>query len=348
VGARVSMARILILWGAVSTSMMLMRTPTAWYTLRFLLGVAEAGFFPGMILYLTYWFPASERANTVAQFMTATAVAGVIGGPLSGALLGMNGVLGLAGWQWLFLLEGVPSILLGVFVFFQLADRPEEASWLTDRERTWLVARMRADRAARVHHDRSALSTALTDPAIWLFALQYFCIVLCFYGVAFFLPQILKNLSGFRDTAIGFLSAIPYLAAAAAMVVVGGSSDRRAERRIHLAGSALVGAAGLVLTARASNPLTALIALSVAAAGIWSTLGPFWAVPTAHLTGTAAAAGIALINSVGNLGGFVGPAVVGRIVQTTGSYSRAMAVIAVSLVPVALLALRGRTAAVRH
>jgi ACS family tartrate transporter-like MFS transporter len=345
VGARMSMARIMIVWGIVSTSMMFMRSATTWYVLRFLLGVAEAGFFPGMILYLTYWFPASERAKTVALFMTATAVAGVIGGPVSGALLELNGVFGLAGWQWLFLMEGVPSIVLGLVAFFYLTDRPERADWLTPQQRAWLIARMQADREEHDTSRRATRVAALASPRVWLFSILYFCIVVCFYGVVFFLPQILRNLSGFRDVTIGFISAMPSIAAAVTMVAVGASSDRTGERHVHLAASAVVGACGLVLAAAVKQPLPALFALSIAAAGIWGTLGPFWALPTDYLQSTAAAGGIALINSVGNLGGFVGPAVVGFIVGATGSFARALLAIAGSLLVACLLAMGLRASA---
>jgi ACS family tartrate transporter-like MFS transporter len=288
-----------------------------------------------MILYLTYWFPASERAKAVAQFMTANAIAGVIGGPISGALLLMGGMYGLRGWQWLFLLEGIPSIMLGVVVLIYLTDRPEQADWLTDEQRSWLVARMQQDRAERAtggtgHH--ASVTAALTNPIVWLFALLYFSIVVCFYGVTFFLPSILKQLSGFSDFQTGLIAAIPYVVAAISMVLVGMSSDRTGERHWHVAAASIVGAIGLVLSSMVTNPYVALVTLSITAAGIWGTLGPFWAMPTAYLSGTAAAGGIALINSIGNLGGFLGPSLVGAIVQRTGNYSVALFTIAVSLV----------------
>ena len=339
VEARIWIARIMVGWGIVSTSMMFIHSATAFFALRFLLGIAEAGFFPGMILYLTYWFPASERAKAVAQFMTATAIAGVIGGPLSGALLTLNGTLGLRGWQWLFMLEGIPSILLGVVVFIYLTDRPEQAYWLTEEQRTWLVGRMEADRASRADTGHTSVTAALTNGRVWLFAMLYFCIVVCFYGVTFFLPTILKQLSGLPDFAIGLIAAIPYFIAAVTMVLVGMSSDRTGERHLHLAASVTVGAIGLVLSSLTTQPVLALIALSIAAAGIWGGLGPFWAMPTAYLSGTAAAGGIALINSVGNLGGFLGPSLVGGIVQRTGNFSLALFTIAGSLVIACVLVL---------
>jgi len=340
VGARLWIARIMIGWGIVSASMMFMRSAPAFYTLRFVLGVAEAGFFPGMILYLTYWFPASQRAKAIAQFMTATAIAGVIGGPLSGSLLALNGRLGLAGWQWLFLMEGIPSILLGVVVFFYLTDLPEQAHWLTDTERGWLVARMQAEREARTGagHD-ATLAAAFSTPRVWLFALIYFTIVVGFYGIAFWLPQILKNLSGLPDVAIGFIAAIPYVIAAIVMVVVGASSDRTGERRYHVGLPLLAGSAALVLSATTTHPVLALLTLTLAAAGIWGALGPYWALPTTYLSGTAAAGGIALINSIGNLGGFFGPSMIGWVRQQTGSFSLALLVLAAAPLLACLLVL---------
>jgi ACS family tartrate transporter-like MFS transporter len=335
VGARLWIARIMLGWGVVSACMMFVKSAWMFYIMRFTLGVAEAGFFPGMILYLTYWFPASERAKATAQFMTATAIAGVVGGPLSGSLLTLDGYLGLAGWQWLFLVEGIPSVLLGFVVLAYLTDRPEQAHWLSDVEREWLVARMQEDRAARAagvggDHTQHAFLPALASPQVWMFALIYFTIVVGFYGIGFWLPQILKNLSGLRDFQIGLLAAIPYVIAAVAMVLVAASSDRTGERRKHVALTALMGAVALVLSAKMTHPALALMTFSLAAAGIWGTLGPFWALPTAALSGTAAAGGIALINSVGNLGGFWGPSMIGWVRAQTGSFTAALLFLAVA------------------
>jgi MFS transporter, ACS family, tartrate transporter len=209
VGARMWIARIMIVWGIVSAAMMFVSTTPAFYTLRFVLGVAEAGFFPGMILYLTYWFPASERAKVVAQFMTATAMAGVIGGPLSGLLLNLDGVLGLAGWKWLFIVEGIPAVLLGVVVLFYLTDRPEQATWLTDAERALLVRRMDEDRLARGNGDgrHATFGAAFKSPAVWLCISIYFLLTCGMYGISFWLPQILKGLAGWSDLSVGFIAA---------------------------------------------------------------------------------------------------------------------------------------------
>jgi len=336
VGARIWIARIMILWGIVSAAMMFVSSVHQFYVLRFVLGLAEAGFFPGMILYLTYWFPATERGKAIAQFMTATAIAGVIGGPLSGLLLSMDGRLGLAGWQWLFLVEGLPAVALGIFVLFYLTEGPEQARWLTADERAWLVARMAQDRASRAEaahgagrgHDQATLRAALLSPRVWFLSLIYFTIVVGFYGISFWLPQILKNLGGLSDVATGFVAAVPYVVAAIVMVYVGAHSDRTGERRWHVAVPTLLGAVGLLLSAATQNPLLALAALTLAASGIWGSLGPYWALPTAFLSGTAAAGGIALINSVGNLGGFLGPFLIGWVRQQTDSFTLALVALA--------------------
>jgi ACS family tartrate transporter-like MFS transporter len=308
-----------------------------------------------MILYLTYWFPASERAKAVAQFMTGTAIANVIGGPLSGLLLTLDGTMGLAGWQWLFLVEGIPAILLGFFVLYHLTEGPAEAHWLTADERKWLIARMEADRAASVSgHDSSSLKAALLSPRVWYFGLLYFTIVVGFYGITFWLPQILKNLSGSSDVTIGLISAIPYVIAAVVMVVVAASSDRAGERRWHVAIPSFISAAGLILSASTRDPVLSLAALSLAAAGIWGALGPFWSLPTAFLTGAAAAGGIALINSLGNLGGFLSPILIGEIRARTGSFAMALFVLAAAPFLTGVLVLMGvrgggaRQAAVRE
>jgi ACS family tartrate transporter-like MFS transporter len=342
VGARIWIARIMIVWGLVSAAMMYVNSIPIFYASRFLLGVAEAGFFPGMILYLTYWFPANERAKSVAQFMTGTAIASVVGGPLSGLLLALDGTMGLAGWQWLFLVEGIPAVLLGFFVLYYLTEGPAEAHWLTADERKWLIARMEADRAASVTgHDSSSLKAALLSPRVWYFGLLYFTIVVGFYGITFWLPQILKNLSGMSDLRVGVISAVPYVIAAIAMVLIAGSSDRAAERRWHVAIPSFVAAVGLILSAATRDPVLSLAALSLAAAGIWGALGPFWSLPTAFLTGAAAAGGIALINSLGNLGGFLSPMLIGEIRARTGSFSLALFVLAAAPLLTGVLVLVG-------
>jgi ACS family tartrate transporter-like MFS transporter len=338
VGARLWIARIMVTWGLVSSAMMFVRGPASFYALRFLLGVAEAGFFPGMILYLTYWFPPLERARAVARFMTATAIAGVVGGPVSGALLGLDGVAGLRGWEWLFLLEGLPAVGLGLVVLVYLPDGPAGASWLTPAERRALAACLAAEEGARRHH-ATTLRGALLHGRVWLLGLLYFVLVNGVYGVSLWLPQIVKGLSGAPDLVVGIASALPYLFAALGMVAVGAHSDRTGERRWHVAGAAALGAAGLAVAACIEAPLVALGALSLAALGIWSALGPFWALPTAILRGTAAAAGIALVNSIGNLGGFAGPYLIGLVKEATGSFAGGLLVLAGGLVAAGALAL---------
>ncbi len=339
VGARLWMARILVTWGLISSSMMFVSGVRSFYLLRFLLGVAEAGFFPGMLLYLTYWYPVEERGRAVARFMTATAIAGVIGGPASGALLRLDGLAGLAGWQWLFLAEGLPAIVLGFVTLAVLPNRPRDASWLTEEEKTWIENRQDREREELKLLGHHTLTDVLSSGRVWRLSLVYFAFVLSFYGVNFWLPQIVQSFSRQSNLLIGFLTAIPYLAAAIGMVFIGRSSDRIQERRWHVAGSALAGATGLIASAHVHNATASLLALSIAAIGIWGTLGPFWAMSSGFLSGTAAAAGIALINSVGNLGGFLGPYVVGLVRDRTQSFTGGILVLALFLVGGGLLAL---------
>jgi ACS family tartrate transporter-like MFS transporter len=347
VGARVWIARIMITWGLISAAMAFVHTPTSFYVLRFLLGVAEAGFFPGVIYYLGLWFPAAQRARAVSQFMTATAIAGVVGGPMSAALFGLDGVAGLAGWQWIFVAEGVPSVLLGVIVLFYLTERPAAAPWLTADERASLGARIQAE-ADAIAARGETLRGALLHPIVWRLALLYFSLIVGFYSISFWAPQIIRSFSTLDNVGVALVSAIPYVAAAFAMVIVGAHSDRTGERRVHIAVSAGVGALGMIASAYVAAPVVGVFALSVAAIGIWSAVPVFWSLPTAFLTGTAAAGAIALINSFGNLAGFVGPFVIGRVHDATGSYSVSLLVVAASLLgSVALAMSLRRTAADR-
>jgi len=289
-GARVWIARIMITWGVISSAMAIVRTPAEFYALRFLLGVAEAGFFPGVIYYLSRWFPARERASAVSRFMTATAVSGIVGGPLSGALFTLDGVSGLAGWQWIFLAEGIPSIVLGVSTLFFLTDRPEEARWLSAAEREHLEATMRAEMDDIVRRGHVSLRDALLHPTVWLLGLLSFTLLVGLYSISFWLPQIIKAFSGRDNVEVAFLSAIPYVAAAVAMVLVSAHSDSKQERCMHIAFAALVGAAGLAASSIVQAPIPGLIALSGAAVGVFSAIPVFWSLPTAFLTGTPAAA----------------------------------------------------------
>ena len=336
VGARLWIARIMISWGLVSSSMMFVHSASGFYTLRFLLGLAEAGFFPGIIFYLTRWFPARERARTIAAFMTATLIAGVIGGPISGALLSMHGAGGLAGWQWLFILEGLPSIVLVLAVLKLLDERPEDATWLTAAERATLTAALRDD-AANTRHETTA--GALRNGRTWLLAIVYFTIPVTLYGIGFFLPQMLKTASGSSDFVVGLLSAVPYAAGAVAMVIVGRHSDRTSERRWHVFIPALVSAAGLALSAASTGLVWSVVTLSIAMLGLASMFGPFWALATSTMGGVGAAASIALVNSVGNTGGFVGPYLLGAINDATHSFALGQLAIAVMLATGAALVL---------
>jgi len=340
VGARRWIARIMVTWGVLSCCMMFVRTPRSFYVLRLLLGAAEAGFLPGMLLYLTHWIPARDRARIFALFLTSTALAGVIGAPVSAALLTLAGARGLAGWQWLFLVEGLPAIVLGVTTFLYLPDDPSHVSWLSVPERAWLVETLQAERAAREQDGRLSLWQGLTAGRVWRLSLLYVSTIISFYGVAFWLPQILSTFSGLGNAAASLLSALPYLVASVGMVLVARHSDHAGERRRHVAVPAFAAAAGLMVGALASHhPLLAFLALCVAATGIWSTLGPFWSMPTTFLSGSAAAGGIALINSVGNIGGFVGPTVIGFLKERTHRFESGLAFLAGTLVIAGVLAL---------
>jgi ACS family tartrate transporter-like MFS transporter len=339
VGARVWIARIMITWGIISAAMFLVQGPISFYVLRFLLGFAEAGFFPGMILYLTYWFPARERARRVALFMTAIPIAGVVGSPISGALLTLDGLAGLAGWQIMFLAEGIPAVILGFVVLFYMTDRPEEAGWLEPEERDWLRDALQRENRIKSNHGEYTTRQALTNGKVWLLAAIYFGVVTSVYGVSLWLPLIIEDLSGFGAIAVGLLGAIPYIAGAIGMVLFARHSDATGERRWHVAIAAFVATVGLVLTGATSSPVMEMAALTLAALGIYSTLATFWSLPTAFLSGTAAAAGIALINSFGNLGGFVGPYVVGYLSDATGSYYAGLLLLGALILIAGLLAL---------
>ena len=342
VGARIWIARIAILWGFVSISMMFIKGATSFYVMRFLLGAAEAGFFPGIVLYFTYWFPARERARAVAQFSTASMAAGIVGAPLSGLLLSLRGTAGLDGWQWLFLVEGIPAVVLGVVAFAYLDDGPERARWLPDDEKAWLVAEIARDRAQASRPHMSTVRVGLLDPAVWRLALVLFLIVTSGYGFSFFLPQIVKRLSGGSDLAVGLWTAVPFLVAAVGMISVAAHSDRTGERRWHVAGSAALASVGLASSSLGGPPLLSLAALAIAAIGLYSATPPFWSLPTAFLRGDGAAAGIAFINSVGNLGGFVGPYLMGWMQGLTGDFRYGIRTLAVSAICSGLLVLSVR------
>ena len=344
VGPRRWIARIMVTWGIASCAMMLVRGTAGFLTARFLLGLAEAGFFPGIIFYLTCWFPARERAHAIATFMTAVFIAGVVGGPISGALLALDGMGGLAGWQWLFLLEGLPAIVLGFVVWAVLIERPEEAAFLTGDERHALIACLAEERKAQGSHAHT-VRDALSSGRIWLLAVLYFTIPVGLYAVSFWLPQIIKQASNGSDLAIGTLSAIPYLVGAIAMVVVGRHSDRTGERHWHVAIPAWIGAAGFVLSTVVHGLAPSIVALSIATLGFASMYGPFWTLAASEVSGVGAAAAIALINSVGNTAGFVGPYILGYVLETTQSFAAGLISIGAILVFGGALALAIRRSA---
>jgi len=340
VGARRWIASLMMVWGVISSAMIFVSGPRSFYTLRFLLGAAEAGFFPGVIFYLKNWFPVRARARTVARFMTAAPLSGVVGGPVSGALLGLHLTAGLAGWQWMFLLEGIPAVLLGAVVLVYLVDRPEEAAWLSNAEREWLLATLRRERV-EVSVATGTFS-ALKGGRIWMLALVYFGLNTVSYGVSLWLPKLIKSLSGVSNFTVGVLSAIPYVTAALAMVAVGLHSDRSGERRWHTAVPAFAGALALAGGAYSTAVGPSILLISVAVLGVFSMMGPFWAMPTSLLSGTAAAAGIAFINSVGNLGGFVGPYVIGLMRTSTGQFKGGLLLVSGALAVSGMVVLRVR------
>ena len=316
-GARRWLAAIMVVWGVISASMALIEGAASFYVLRFFLGAAEAGFFPGIILYLTWWFPERERTRAVALFLTAVSAAYVAGGPLSGGLLELDGFAGLDGWQWLFIVEGVPAVVLGYVTLRFLDERPADAEWLEPDERDFLTAEVASEVPAVPGRAREAL----TSGRVWVLGLVYFVLLAAGFGLTFFVPDLVQDRTGFSDFEVGVLSAVPYGFATVAMVWA-------ARRGTGLTVPILVGAAGTLLTAYAQSTLLLTFAITLAAVGLLSALPRFWALPTAILSGSAAAAGIALVAAVGNLGGFVGPAFTGIAEDSTGGFEMPLTVMA--------------------
>ena len=339
VGARIWIARIMIVWGIVSSSMMFIGSITGFYLVRFLLGIAEAGFYPGMILFLTYWFPDKERAHTVALFATGTVVAGIVGSPLSGAILELNGSAGLEGWQWLFLLEGIPAVILGLVVILVLPDGPRKAKWLSSTEKAWILSRLDEEALQSKGRAHFRFSEAFLSGRIWLLCFIYFLLTVGIYGYEMWMPSIIKEFYLQSYSIVGLINAIPYLIAVIVMLIIGYHSDKTGERRWHVAIAAFAAAAGFGFSAYLQNPYLAMIALMASLVGLKSAMGPFWALSTTFLSGTAAAGGIALINSVGNLGGFVGPALVGILNDRTGSIRMSLWILAGALLLMGILIL---------
>jgi ACS family tartrate transporter-like MFS transporter len=319
VGARIWIARVMVTWGIISACMAFVTGPTSFYIVRFLLGAAEAGFFPGIILYLSYWFPAGRRAGVTAFFMAAAPISTAIGSPLSAALLEMHGTMGLAGWQWMFLLEAIPAVLLGVAVFFYMTDRPEQAKWLKDDEKAWLVNTMKAEAAKKAPGASHSVLKALANPQVLALSLIYFGTSAGLYTLGIWAPQIIKQL-GVSSMAVGYLNAIPPVVSVVAMVLWSRHSDRTGERTWHVILACLVAAAGLAMAAGTQGLVGLIVALTIVNVGISCAKPPLWSMPTTFLSGAGAATGIAAINSLGNLGGFAGPAMIGWVKDHTGSY----------------------------
>ena len=338
VGARVWIARVMLSWAVISAAMVFVKTPTVFYILRFLLGLAEAGLFPGVILYLTYWYPSRRRGGIIALFMTGIPIAGVVGGPLSGWILSsLSGAAGLAGWQWMFLIEAIPSVVLGIAVLAFLDNGISKASWLTSAEKAFLKRNIDEDDAQSVNH---SLRDGFTSLWVWRLCGIYFLYVMGLYGLGFWLPTLIKGAGVSSPLSIGLLTMLPYAAGAVGMVVVGRMSDAARERRWHIVVPGLIGtAAWLVSIQYAHNIVIAEAALTVAAMGVLIPLTQFWCLPTAVLAGAAAASGIAVINSVGNLAGFASPYAVGWLIDRTHSTSFGVYLLAASLLVGSLLAL---------
>jgi MFS transporter, ACS family, tartrate transporter len=341
-GARVAVFWIMLAWGVVAMGMALISSPTGFAVMRFLLGLAEGGFLPGMILYLTHWFPAKYRAHTLGLFITAAPLSSAISGPLSNLFLSMNGIGGLHGWQWLFLGEGIPAIVLAFVVLGMMTDYPRAATWLTMAEQRWLDGKLDAERRAVARQGSFSFWYAFRSPRVLLLAVIYAVLGPGIYGVVLWLPQMLKS-TGLDNMQIGLLSIIPYASGALGMVLWCRRSDRQGERRLHTAIPGFVAALGLMAGAYAGgvlgNPLLALAALTVAMIGVWAMIGVFWTLPSQFVTGMAAAAGIAVVNCCGAMGSFAGPYLVGWIRGATGSFTLALLALASCALLAALLAL---------
>jgi len=337
IGVRRWMGGIMVVWGLISAATALVHTPAQFYLVRTLLGFAEAGFFPGIIYYLGRWFPLEARARAVSRFMVAVPVAGLVGGPISGAILGLDATGGIAGWRWLFVLEALPAIVLGLAALRLLLEGPADAAWLSVDERERLTAALEAEHRAAPATGPARLLQALGHPAIWAIALCWFCLVLVGYGWTLWLPQVLKERSGESNLAVGFLSSLPNIAGIAGALLIAASSDRSGERRLHVvlpAALIIFGLCGVAATRSVSLTVAGFALVSASQCGVW---GPFWTMPGDYLRGAALAAAVALINSVGNIGGFAGPYLMGLLRDRTANYSQGLlALAAIQAVGVAL------------
>lgn len=346
IGAKKTIMRITICWGVICMLQTTVTTPMQFYVLRFLLGAFEAGFYPGVILYLTYWYPSQRRARAFGTFMSASAIAGVLGGPLAGWIMTtMGGVHGLHGWQWLFILEGIPSVLAGVFTWFYMTDKPEDARWLTDSEKRVVQEALRRDGAAMGErgHDWRA---PFTNPKVWLLIAIFFCLLCANSTLTFWIPTIIKDVGFGNPMAVGWIAALAYLCGAVGMIANGAHSDRRNEVRWHFSGAAIVGGVAMALLAvlmgvQALSPVITMLAMTAALVGTMSAIPVFWQLPSRYLAGSAAAVGVALINSVSNLAGFGAPYAMGLIKNATGKVTSGLYVVAVIEILAAVLVLVG-------
>ena len=336
-GVRRWISALMIIWGIISCLMIFIRGPISFYTMRFLLGAAEAGFFPGIILYMKRWFPANARARAVAWFMTANPLAGVVGSPISGALLGLRGG-GLSGWQWMFLIEGLPAIILGAMVFWTLADTPKEALWLKGEERTWLLEKLAEEYQADASVSLRTIWKVLFSGRIWMLSLVYFGVSTTMYGVTLWLPSVIRAFSGLSYFLTGAVAVLPFIVTVFAMVLVGMRSDRKGERRWHTAIPAFAAAMGLIAAGYGKSTLVVVAGIGLGLAGAEAMVGPFWAMATSRMAGLSAAAGIAVINSLANLGGYFGPDIIGKFRTANGGFRGGLLAIA------ATVALSGATA----
>ena len=321
VGARLWIARIMITWGILAGVTAMVTGATSFGVVRFLLGVAEAGFFPGLVLYFTYWFPTYHHARIVSGFLVGLPIAVAAGAPVSTALLGLDGMFGLKGWQIMYIAEGVPTVLLGFITFFVLTDRPAQAKFLTDAEKAWLTTKLASERDDKEAVKKFTVMQGFFDAKVLLLALNYFGIVVASLGILFFVPQIIKSIGVTDNMTVGWLTMIPYISGGIGLVGWGLISDRMNERRWNLLGACILSTVGLVIAGMTIGSWWAMVGLSIATFGFYGSKGPFWSMPPMFMTGTAAAASIAWINSIGNLGGFFGPWYVGVIKDWTGSYA---------------------------
>jgi MFS transporter, ACS family, tartrate transporter len=356
-GARTWIARIMLSWGILSGLMAFipqiaqatgLSNGVSFYIVRLLLGAAEAGFFPGIIFFLTLWYPSAYRGRIISAFMAAIPLSSAIGSPISGMILGMDGIWGFEGWQWLFIIEAAPAVVLAVATYLYLTDRPADASWLEPDERAWLTDRLETERRQREAVHQISVWQALYNPRVWALAFVYFGLVACVYGVAFWLPQIIKAF-GLSNFATGWVTAIPYAIGAAFMVWFGYNSDSTGERKGHTAIGLLIGAAGIAASTLTSDPTLTIVAFTIGACGVFGSLPVFWTLPTAVLSGSAAAAGIAVINSIGNLAGFAGPYAMGWMKDATGSLTGGLLLIAgLAVIAMAIVLALGHNASLER